>query len=42
MNRVCSKCKTWVYYENGDVTYHCGCHAGWIFEEESTEKENNL
>lgn len=28
--RVCAKCETWVYYDNGDCTFHCHCHdAGW-------------
>ncbi len=27
--RVCSSCGKWIYWDNGDVTFHCLCHAGW-------------
>lgn len=27
--RVCETCEEWVYYDNGDCTFHCHCGAGW-------------
>jgi hypothetical protein len=29
--KVCAKCCKPVYYDNGDVTYQCGCRAGWEY-----------
>jgi hypothetical protein len=29
--RECSKCGKWIYWDNGDATFHCFCHAGWTW-----------
>jgi hypothetical protein len=35
LSKVCNKCGEWVFYDNGDVTYHCLCSNNhWIFETE--------
>lgn len=39
--RVCMNCGTWVYYDNGDVTYHCSCGvSGWVWKNIPREKKN--
>ena len=31
--RVCARCGTEIsFYDNGDVTYACRCHAGWMWQ----------
>lgn len=37
--RVCAECGEWVYYDNGDVTFHCLCSAGWKWVEIQMEHE---
>jgi hypothetical protein len=34
--RVCARCGIWVYWDNADVTFHCGCNAGWKWAIPST------
>jgi len=31
--RVCETCGAWVYFDNGDCTFHCLCMAGWVWKE---------